>query len=222
MRTAVVQHRRRINAVIVRTAHVIVVTCTMIMTIGTRIVTVARMRVHAHRAIVIARIADRRMRAVIAVKVITRMPRIVVRITRTVVRVVVVRTDARVVIITRRCPVMAMRPLNVAPTIPHIERMLAHIIVGVEVDVRHIVARITDEHIATIADNKEVIRIRRVAVRVRSGYRTPVRISVNIKHGVRPVVGHRRNRRGAAGMINVGRMPEAPRKCKNGNRECGK
>lgn len=218
---AVVQNRRRVNRVIVRTAHIVIIVVTIvIMTIV--IVTIVHMRIHAHRAVVIARIADRRMRAVIAVKIVADMPRIIIGVPRTIVCVVVVRADTRVVIISRRCPVMAVRPLNVAPTVPHIERMLAHIIVGVEVDVRNIVARIADEHIAAVVDDIEVIRIGRIAMRVRARNRAPVSIAVQIIHGMRPVICHRSHRRGAARMINVGRMPEAPRKCKNGNRECGK
>ena len=196
MRTAAIQRRRRVNAIAVRTmiATVMRVHVPMIMAV---------VRAHPDCAIVIARITDRRMRAVVAVKIISRMPRIIVGIPGTIIGVVIIRTDSRIVVIPGSRPVMAMRSLNIAPTIAHIERMLPHIVIRVEIDVRHIVARVADEHITPIVNHIEIIRIRRIAVRMRAADRTPVRIPVNVVHRVRTVIGNRRNRSRAARVINV-------------------
>lgn len=198
MRAAAVKRRCRVNAIAVRT----MVSAVMIIHIPVTTV-VAVVGVHADCAIVIARIADRRMRAVIAVKIISRMSRIIVRVPGTIIGVVIIRTDARIVVIPGCRPVMTMRSLNITPSVAHIERMLPHIIIRVEIDVRHVVARIADEHIASIVDHIEIIRIRRIAVRVRAADRAPVRIPVNIVHRVRTVIGHRSNRSRAARVINV-------------------
>ena len=166
-------------------------------------IAVMRMRTHADRAIVIARVTDRRMRAIIGVQVIANMPRIIVRIPRTVVRVVVVCPDARIVIISRCRPVMAVRPLNVTPSVAHIQRMLTHVVIRIEIDIRHVIARITDEHIAAVADDIEVFRIRCITVRMRTCDRTPVRIAIDIINRMRPEICHGCNRCGTARVVNV-------------------
>ena len=102
---------------------------------------------HADRLTTGVVVANRWMRIVIGVQIVVNVSRIVVAVAGSVIGVVVVRTDARVVVVSRRSPVMAVWPIDVAPVVAIGQRVNAHVVVGVEGDVRNVIAGVADEHI---------------------------------------------------------------------------
>ena len=133
------------------------------------------------------------MRIVIRVQVVVNVSRIVVAVARTIIGVVVVRANARVVVVSGRRPVMAVRTVDVAPVVAVRQRVNAHVVVGIKGDVRHIVAGVTDEHVIARLYNVEIRRIRRIGVIVNAADVAPVIVSINIIHGMRPVIGDTRD-----------------------------
>ena len=98
--------------------------------------------------------------------------------------------------------------------------MHAHVVVGVEVDVRDVVARVTDEYVTPIVDDEECIVVRRVAVRMGSRYRAPIGIAMDVVDGVGAIIGDRRSRRRVATTDRIraiGRGKKATRHGKKGN-----
>jgi hypothetical protein len=113
---------------------------------------------------------------------------IVVAVAGTIVRIIVVRTYTRIVVIPGSCPVMSVRPIDVAPVIPVGKGMNAHVVIGVEIDVGDVVARITNKHITTIVNDVKIIRIRRIQMGMRSLNIAPVCISVDIVYRMGSII----------------------------------
>ena len=82
---------------------------------------------------------------------------IIVAIVVAVVGVVIVVALTRVVVITRGWPVVTVWSIDVAPFVTNGQRMLTHVIVCVEVDVRDIVGGVADEIVAAIVNDEKVV-----------------------------------------------------------------
>ena len=151
---------------------------------------------HTHRNTIAVGVTNRRMIIVISMKMIMRTARIIIAVTRTIIRIVIIRTYTRIVVITRCCPVMTVGTLDITPVIPIRKRVNVHVIISIKIDVRHIITRITHKYISTIIDNIKIIRIRRIGMCMCAIDITPVRISINIINRMLSVVGNACNRCG--------------------------
>lgn len=151
--------------------------------------------------VIVIMVADGGMCGIIVVQIVVNVIRTIVAIISTIVRVVIVGTYARVVIITRSGPVMSVRPVDVAPVIAKGQRVNAHVIVSIETYAGHIVGGIADENITTVVNDIEIFRLGRICVCMWSLNGAPVNITINIFDGMRSIIGNSCNGNRRTGCV---------------------
>jgi hypothetical protein len=73
-----------------------------------------------------------------------------------------------------------MWSINVTPGVTIRKRVMPHVVVCVEIDVRNVVCRIAYEDVVAVLNDVEIFVIRRIVVRVVSRDVAPVRITIDV------------------------------------------
>ena len=103
-----------------------------------------------------------------------------------------------------------MGTVDVAPRVPVGQGVMTHVVVGVEINVRDVIGRITDEDVVAVLNNIEIGAVRRVVMGMRPGDVAPVSITVDVVHRVGTFVMIKGVR--IAGADGVGGCSKAPGK----------
>ncbi len=148
-----------------------------------------------------------------------RVIRIIVRIIRTVIRVIIVGAYPRIVIISAGSPMVPVRSVDITPSVARRQRVNAHVIICIEIDIRYVITRIADEHIPTAVDDKERIIVGGITVGMRARYRAPIGTARKFEHRMRSVIRIRCNGISCAGTA-AARHHKTPRHRKKRNNQC--